>query len=520
MVDYSVYLVTGRDLLPAGKDFFETLEQSLQGGVTMVQIREKRADTAEFLEICQRAKSICDQYKVPLLVNDRVDIALAINASGVHVGQTDMPIAITRKLLPKDAIIGASCNNLEEVQKALTDGADYIGIGAVWATTTKTLDKPVVGVRNVGAMLEMLDGTRMKAVAIGGIKSTNLLRTLHGSVSRTNHALDGIAIVSEIMASKQPKEAATKLRDIIQHFRDSRSIERGLCMSDSYAVEQILDGIIHLFERMKVVNPLVHQITNNVAIAQSANVTISIGASPIMATTAQEMSDLAKICDALLVNIGTLTHGPYEGMLQAGSCMNSHRKPIVFDPVGVGATNFRKESVNEILNTWQTSVIKGNAGELAALAGSAEVESRGVDSIGSGFNDPVTFVRNLARKERCIVALTGKTDYVSDGVTVAILRNGHGLLGRITGSGCITGSCIASYCAVASRSFDVDEGRLATGNMFLGTIAGILVLTIAAEIAATRGDVKGPGTFFSALLDELTLLTPEVIKQHASVQVA
>uniref|UniRef100_A0A0W0GC14 hydroxyethylthiazole kinase n=1 Tax=Moniliophthora roreri TaxID=221103 RepID=A0A0W0GC14_MONRR len=455
-----------------------------------------------------------------------------------------MPIAITRKLLPKDAIIGASCNNLEEVQKALTDGADYIGIGAVWATTTKTLDKPVVGVRNVGAMLEMLDGTRMKAVAIGGIKSTNLLRTLHGSVSRTNHALDGIAIVSEIMASNQPKEAATKLRDIIQHFRDSRSIERGLCMSDSYAVEQILDGIIHLFERMKVVNPLVHQITNNVAIAQSANVTISIGASPIMATTAQEMSDLAKICDALLVNIGTLTHGPYEGMLQAGwdasvtsldlidvvlgSCMNSHRKPIVFDPVGVGATNFRKESVNgvqrcslrylfrlnaifppEILNTWQTSVIKGNAGELAALAGSAEVESRGVDSIGSGFNDPVTFVRNLARKERCIVALTGKTDYVSDGVTVAILRNGHGLLGRITGSGCITGSCIASYCAVASRSFDVDEGRLATGNMFLGTIAGILVLTIAAEIAATRGDVKGPGTFFSALLDELTLLTPE-----------
>ncbi|KAI3619013.1 thiamine biosynthetic bifunctional [Moniliophthora roreri] len=459
-----------------------------------------------------------------------------------------MPIAITRKLLPKDAIIGASCNNLEEVQKALTDGADYIGIGAVWATTTKTLDKPVVGVRNVGAMLEMLDGTRMKAVAIGGIKSTNLLRTLHGSVSRTNHALDGIAIVSEIMASNQPKEAATKLRDIIQHFRDSRSIERGLCMSDSYAVEQILDGIIHLFERMKVVNPL---ITNNVAIAQSANVTISIGASPIMATTAQEMSDLAKICDALLVNIGTLTHGPYEGMLQAGwdasvtsldlidvvlgSCMNSHRKPIVFDPVGVGATNFRKESVNgvqrcslrylfrlnaifppEILNTWQTSVIKGNAGELAALAGSAEVESRGVDSIGSGFNDPVTFVRNLARKERCIVALTGKTDYVSDGVTVAILRNGHGLLGRITGSGCITGSCIASYCAVASRSFDVDEGRLATGNMFLGTIAGILVLTIAAEIAATRGDVKGPGTFFSALLDELTLLTPEAGESRTS----
>ncbi|EEB91438.1 hypothetical protein MPER_10198, partial [Moniliophthora perniciosa FA553] len=129
MIDYSIYLVTGRDLLPAGKDFFETLEQvmlfaSLQGGVTVVQIREKKADTAE--------KSA-----------NGVDIALAINASGVHVGQSDMPIAIARKLLPKGAIIGASCNNLEEVKKALTDGADYIGIGAVWATTTKALDKPV-----------------------------------------------------------------------------------------------------------------------------------------------------------------------------------------------------------------------------------------------------------------------------------------------------------------------------------------------------------------------------------------
>ncbi|KAK7045553.1 thiamine biosynthetic bifunctional enzyme [Paramarasmius palmivorus] len=510
MVDYSVYLVTGRDLLPPGK-----------GGVTVVQIREKTADTAEFLEICQRAKSICDQYKVPLLVNDRVDIALAVNAHGVHVGQTDMPIAIVRKLLPKGAIIGASCNNEEEVKKALADGADYIGIGAVWATTTKALDKPVVGVRNVGAMLELLDGTPLKAVAIGGIKATNLLRTLHGSVSRTNHALDGVAIVSEIMASPQPKEAATRLRGIIQQFRNSRSIQRAFASSDNgYNTEQISNGVAHLFEHMKTISPLVHQITNNVAIAQSANITISIGASPIMATTAQEMHDLAKICDALLVNIGTLTHGPYEGMLKAGSCMNSHQKPIVFDPVGVGATAFRKESVNEILNTWQTSVIKGNAGELAAMAGSREVESRGVDSVGNGFKDPVAFVRNLARKERCVIALTGKIDYVSDGECVVILQNGHELLGRITGSGCITGSCIASYCAVASRLAGIQEGVLVSGDIFLGTVAGILVLNVAAELAAARSDVKGPGTFFPALLDELAALTLEDVKQRMNIQIA
>jgi thiamine-phosphate diphosphorylase / hydroxyethylthiazole kinase len=193
-----------------------------------------------------------------------------------------MPIAIVRKLLPKGAIIGASCNNEAEVEKALADGADYIGIGAVWATTTKALDKPVIGVRNVGAMLELLDGTPLKAVAIGkplfpfstakdltllvkfitgGIKATNLLRTLHGSVSRTNHALDGVAIVSEIMASPQPKEAATRLRGIIQQFRNSRSIERAFASSDNgYITEQISNGVAHLFEHMKAVSPLVHQV--------------------------------------------------------------------------------------------------------------------------------------------------------------------------------------------------------------------------------------------------------------------
>ena len=152
----------------------------------MVQIREKAADTGEvnvdcdlgtarrldltkpqFLEIAEKSKSICDRYNVPLLVNDRIDIALAVGANGVHLGQTDMPIAVARRLLPPNTIVGASCNNVAEVKKALKDGADYIGIGAVWTTNTKALDKPLVGVRNVGPMLEMLDGTPVQAVAIG-----------------------------------------------------------------------------------------------------------------------------------------------------------------------------------------------------------------------------------------------------------------------------------------------------------------------------------------------------------------
>ncbi|KAF9268649.1 thiamine biosynthetic bifunctional enzyme Thi4 [Marasmius fiardii PR-910] len=523
-IDFSLYLVTSRELLPPGKDFYVTLEQALQGGVTVVQIREKTADTAEFLEICQRSKSICDRYHVPLLVNDRVDIALAVGASGVHVGQTDMPIAIARKLLPSNAVIGTSCNNVEEVKKALSDGADYVGIGAVWATNTKALDKPVIGVRNVGAMLEVLDATSVKAVAIGGIKSNNLLRTLYGSVSRTNHSLDGVAVVSEIMASDQPKEAAASLCNVLHEFKSGSSIQLGLCAQPTvYTLDKVTGDIVKLMEHMKTINPLVHQITNNVVIAQSANTTISIGASPIMATSAQEMSDLAQVCDALLVNIGTLTQDAYLGMLEAGTCMNAKRKPIIFDPVGVGATSFRKGAVEELLNTWQTSVIKGNAGELAALSGSTEVGSKGVDSVGTSFKDPATFVRNLAKRERCIIALTGKTDYVSDGKSVAILNNGHRYLGEITGSGCITGSCIAAYCALVSRlagSELLKDDKLARGDVFVGTISGILILNIAAEIAATRDDVRGPGTFFPALLDELANLTPQILSGRARIELA
>ncbi|KAK7472494.1 thiamine biosynthetic bifunctional enzyme [Stygiomarasmius scandens] len=525
-IDYSLYLVTGRDLLPQGKDYFQSLEESLQGGVTVVQIREKKAETSEFLDIALKSKAICARYNVPLLINDRIDIALAIGADGVHVGQTDMPVDIARKLLPKNSVIGVSCNNVQELQKALEDGADYVGIGAVYATQTKDLNKPLVGVRGVGPMLRLLDGTSVKAVAIGGINSKNVLRVLHGSVSETAHALDGVAVVSAIVTSTEPRHAASELAGTIRAFKQGPSAAQGLSLSaNRYTNETIIDKVVTLMKSIRNINPLVHQITNNVVTTQSANVTIALGASPIMATTADEMADLANICGALLVNIGTLTPPAYAGMLKAGYHVNALKKPVVFDPVGMGATEFRRNVVKDLLDKWQASVIKGNAGELAALAGSNEVASKGVDTAGKGFEDPVSFVKMLALRERCIVVLTGETDYVSDGHFCAILKNGHRLLGEVTGSGCATGSCIASYCAVASFSAQVERkdrvisGQLVDGDMFVAAIAGSLVFNVAAELAATRDDVKGPGTFFPALVDELASLTPEVVQERANIQV-
>lgn len=149
-----------------------------------MQIREKNTDTEEvptiscffcfgvayalqFIQIAKASKAVCDKYRVPILINDRIDVALAINAHGVHLGQTDMSVAQARTMLPKGATIGVSCNNVKQVRKALEDGVDYIGIGAVWGTQTKVLTNPVIGVRGVGQMLEVLDGTAVRAVAIG-----------------------------------------------------------------------------------------------------------------------------------------------------------------------------------------------------------------------------------------------------------------------------------------------------------------------------------------------------------------
>ncbi|KAJ7188309.1 thiamine biosynthetic bifunctional enzyme Thi4 [Mycena filopes] len=515
-LDLSLYLVTDRSLLPVGKTHLQLLEQALIGGVTVVQIREKVADTAEFLQIAQESKALCDRYNVPLLVNDRVDIALAVNARGVHLGQSDMPIHIARKLMPAGSIIGISCNTLDDVRRARESKADYVGLGAVWDTQTKKLTSLPIGVRGLGVLLEALDGSDIQAVAIGGIKSSNLVRLMHGSVSKTKHALDGVAVVSDIVASPDPEAAARRLKSIFNACKKTASVQTASIRTRA----QILDDAITIMDGVRNLNPLVHQITNTVVSTQSANITLAVGASPIMATAPEEMSDLSKLSNALLVNIGTLVAGSVQGMLQGGYFVNAAKNPIVLDPVGVGASEFRRDSVNELLNTWQPTVIKGNAGELATLAGSSEAASKGVDSTGR-FQDPVGFTRQLARKEHCIIVLTGEIDYISDGERVLLLKNGHPLLGKITGSGCMLGSIIASFCAAGNTLASEDdhhEGKLTRGGDFLSAaVGGVLTLTIASELAAKRDDVHGIGTFLPALLDEVAALRPETIREMAQV---
>ncbi|ETW81065.1 hypothetical protein HETIRDRAFT_452502 [Heterobasidion irregulare TC 32-1] len=527
-IDYSLYLVTGRDLLPKGKSYHESLEEALDGGVTVVQVREKEAETGEFLEIAQQTVSLCAKYGVPVLINDRIDIALASNAAGVHLGQTDMPISIARALLPKNSIIGISCTTPEHARQAVKDGADYVGLGAVYATSTKDVTAPgrVCGIKGVGEMLTILEESKTKSVAIGGIKSTNIIRTLHGSATASGYALDGVAVVSDVVASQDPRAAAQRL---LQLFSSWAKASRGptsfslLSPQGSYTSESVVKEAASLLESVRQIKPLVHQITNNVVKNQSANVTLALGGSPIMAAAVEEQEDLARVPGGLLINFGTVED--LDGMLAAGFHANQNRKPVVFDPVGVGATKHRRACAAKLLDKWQVMVIKGNAAEIGALVNSDEVKAQGVDSLGTGFKDPAAVVRLLARQERCVAILSGPTDYISDGSTVFRLSNGHALLGQITGAGCILGTAIATFCGAASMlaerecSDDESLGVLVNGDMLLASAAGVLALTIAAERAAGREDVRGPGTFLPALIDELALLTPEIISQSARVEV-
>ncbi|KAG8764212.1 hypothetical protein FRC12_008235 [Ceratobasidium sp. 428] len=526
-IDYSLYLVTGREFLPPGKDYYESIEESIQGGVTVVQVREKKADTGEFLEIARHTKQICDKYKVPLFINDRVDIALAIGATGVHLGQTDMPVAAARKLLDLAhpdvrPVIGVSVGNVEEAKKAVSDGADYVGIGAIWATQTKEIVKPLVGVRGIGDILDVVGDVGIPAVAIGGIKSYNALRTLHGGVGPlTGTALSGLAVVTEIMSAPDASIPAKALTRII-NSRNQHSHWPALCLPPNTPASAALlaENSDSLLTALRKHSPLIHQITNHVVVAQSANATLALGASPIMATAPEEMDDLGAVIGGLLINFGTITSKA--GMLIAGQAANKNKKPVVFDPVGVGATAFRRETASELLNTWQASIIKGNAAEIGAILGSSEVAARGVDSVGPGFTDPASIVRTLAKRERCIIVMTGKTDYISDGYTAVAISNGHPLMGDVTGSGCIVGTAIAAFAAAARLEMPEsqdDEGRMVRGDMFQAAVAGVLAITVAAEIAAERPDVKGTGTFFNALIDELYNLKPGTLANKAMIEI-
>ncbi|PSK51701.1 hypothetical protein B9Z65_2968 [Elsinoe australis] len=505
-VDYSLYLVT--DNTPAilgSKDLVEVVRAAVEGGTTIVQLRDKTSETTDLIRIATELREICNKYNVPLIINDRVDVALASDADGVHLGQEDMGILTARKLFEqsgKKGIIGATVSSIEEAQKACKHGADYLGIGTVFATPTKENTKSIIGTAGTQAILQAIeDFDNLPAtVCIGGINSSNLQRVLYQTATPSGKShLSGVAVVSAIMASSDPKTAASNL---LKQVHSPPAFIHTSANPSPLDAATLISDVPRIIARMANTKPLCHNMTNLVVQNFAANVAICIGASPIMSNNAGEAADLASLSGSLVVNMGTTTPEVRAAHLAAVNAYNAVGGPVLLDPVGAGATQARREGTRALLAGGYFDVIKGNEGEMRTVAGSSDVKQRGVDSGASTLDlqGRVELVKGIARRERCVVLMTGSTDVVSDGERTVGISNGHELLGEITGSGCTLGTTIASVLAVERK------------DKLLAAVTGLLAYEIAAERAASKDSVRGPGTFVPAFLDELYAIRQESLK--------
>ncbi len=198
-VDYSLYLCTDRELM-SSDSIEEGVELAIKGGVTIVQLREKNCLGKEFLRIAHGVKEVTDAYEIPLIINDRIDIAMAVDADGVHLGQKDIPASVAREMLGKHKIIGVSAYNAELALRAQKDGADYIGVGDVFGTATKADTHRV----SYDELVKIRKTVKIPIVAIGGVKPENLPR-LAGT------GVDGVAVVSAVLGAKNITEAAEEM---------------------------------------------------------------------------------------------------------------------------------------------------------------------------------------------------------------------------------------------------------------------------------------------------------------------
>lgn len=252
--------------------------------------------------------------------------------------------------------------------------------------------------------------------------------------------------------------------------------------------------------RIRKQKPLIHHITNLVVMNDTANVTLHVGALPVMAHAAEEVAEMTAMAGALVLNTGTLTPSRVESMLIAGREANELGVPIVLDPIGAGATRLRTRTSLRLLNELQIAVIRGNSGEIGALSG-AGGRMKGVESV-ECLADPAAVARAMARERNMVVAITGKRDVISDGRQVLGVDNGHRWLTTITGAGCMATTLIGAFVAVES-------------DALIAAAGGLACFGLAAELAAEGA--HGPASFKVALFDQIYNLTPEQLAEGARV---
>lgn len=282
-----------------------------------------------------------------------------------------------------------------------------------------------------------------------------------------------------------------------------------------------------MIDRVRMVRPIVHCITNYVTAGDVANMVLAAGGAPIMADGVREMEDIASISQGLVLNLGTLKETAVEAMMTAGKRTAALGHPVVLDPVGAAAAVFRRETALKILGEVPCSVIRGNASEIRALAGAIlgreeQVSSRGVDADQkAAMNEQnrgaaVSMAQSLSRAVRAVIVMTGETDLVADAKRVCFVKNGHPMMGRITGSGCMLDGVIAAFLAA-------EAAGTASGaeQMFWQTAYAVAAEGICGELAyeKTRSCGGGTATFRMHFIDAMSLLTDEDIRRMSRIEI-
>jgi hydroxyethylthiazole kinase len=261
------------------------------------------------------------------------------------------------------------------------------------------------------------------------------------------------------------------------------------------------ERLLQVLSRVREQKPVVHAITNWVTANDVASAIQAIGARPIMAIAPEEVEEITSRADALVLNLGTPSPARIEAMLLAGAQANKDDHPVVFDPVGVAASKFRIESCKRILSTLRVTVIRGNQAEIGTLAG-RETHSAGIDSV-AGPEDLDQASRQLSKKTGTVVVASGPQDLIVSSEEKVIVENGHPMMGKVLGMGCMLSAVIGTFNAVDRDSV-------------LATVSATAIFSLAGEQAALQG--KGPGTFKSAFLDALFSSTPDQIRKGMKIK--
>jgi hydroxyethylthiazole kinase len=268
--------------------------------------------------------------------------------------------------------------------------------------------------------------------------------------------------------------------------------------------KEMVERVGEKLEEIREKKPLLHHITNYVVMNETANLTLALGALPVMAHAHEEVEEMVSLASCLVLNMGTLEPYWVESILKAGRKANELEVPVVFDPVGAGATKYRTETAKRIIDEIKIDVLRGNAGEISVLIG-AGGKVRGVESEEAAHNLH-ELAKEFAQKNEMTVAVTGKRDLVTDGKRVAFIDNGHQMLSWVTGTGCMATTLIGGFLAVEK-------------NSFLACVYGLTAFGICGELAAQESEGK-PGSFHVSLYDALASLNREEISERAKVSIA